>query len=204
MPYSERTAILTRPQSFPDLSFVVQDLFPPATLNGDSQLATNVQFQQHNFFEPQPITTAQAYFMKHSLHNHSDTECIKILQALVPALDKAGPRTPLLINEGVIPAKGEAMPRHQELTLRRGDMCMMVTLSAKERSRTQFQQLLSAADPRFEVGNPSALTNPANLVSNILDCEYLWKYCYKTHRSSSAGVLSFQIVIWRSRSGYGG
>ncbi|KAL5364130.1 S-adenosyl-L-methionine-dependent methyltransferase [Aspergillus floccosus] len=138
---------------FPRLSFIVQDLFPPPTLDSGNKLATNVQFQQHNFFESQPVTTAQAYFMKHSLHNHSDSDCIKILQCLVPALESAGPNTPLLINEGVVPAVGEAMPRHQELTLRRGDMCMLVTLSGKERTRLQFQQLLSAADRRLEITN---------------------------------------------------
>ncbi|QYS97966.1 Methyltransf_2 domain-containing protein [Trichoderma simmonsii] len=136
---------------FPNISFLVQDLFPPPALGSDNQLAPKVKFQQHNFFEPQPVTNAKAYFMKHSLHNHPDADCVRILRSLVAALEKAGPATPLLINEGVLPSPGESMRRDQELTLRRGDMCMMVTLSAKERTRKQFQQLLKEADPRLQI-----------------------------------------------------
>lgn len=139
-------------QHFPSLSFVVQDLFAPPSLGPDNRITANVRFQQHNFFEPQPITNAQAYLIKHSLHNHSDEDCRRILRSLVPALEKAGPSTPLLINEGVLPAPDCPMPRDQELTLRRGDMCMMVTLSAKERTEKHFWQLLKDADSRFEVG----------------------------------------------------
>ncbi|KAH6608324.1 hypothetical protein Trco_001670 [Trichoderma cornu-damae] len=129
----------------------LQDLFPPPSLSSDNQIIPRVRFQQHNFFEPQPITDAKAYFMKHSLHNHSDADCVRILRSLVPALEKAGPSIPLLINEGVLPAPGERMRRDQELTLRRGDMCMMVTLSAKERTKKQFNHLLNEADPRLQV-----------------------------------------------------
>lgn len=129
----------------------MQDLFLPPSLGPDNQIAPRVRFQQHNFFEHQPVTDAKAYFMKHSLHNHSDADCVRILKSLVPALEKAGPTTPLLINEGVLPAPGEQMRRDQELTLRRGDMCMMVTLSAKERTKKQFSQLLKEADPRLQV-----------------------------------------------------
>jgi hypothetical protein len=102
-------------------------------------------------FEEQPITDGDVYFMKHSLHNHSDEDCLKILRALAPALEKAGPNVPFLLNEGVVPGAGEKMARYQELTLRRGDICMMATLSAKERTRKQFEELLKRADPRFEV-----------------------------------------------------
>ncbi|GIK07514.1 hypothetical protein Aspvir_003180 [Aspergillus viridinutans] len=139
---------------FPGLSFVVQDiLVPPGIDTGDNKLADNVEFQQHDFFQSQPVTDARAYLLKHALHNHSDEDCVKVLAALVPALEAAGPKAALLINEGVLPDYGQAMSRDQHLTLRRGDMCMMVTLSAKERTRKQFQNLLRAADPRFKIHN---------------------------------------------------
>ncbi|KAI1917587.1 hypothetical protein LOZ52_000751 [Ophidiomyces ophidiicola] len=138
-------------QHFPNLSFVVQDIFPPPSLGPDNKIAENVQFHQHDFFQPQPVTDAEAYFMKHALHNHSDADCIKIIRALVPALEKAGKGTPLLLNEGIIPALGHKTPRHQDLAIRRGDMCMMVTLSARERTAKQFGELLKAADPRLNV-----------------------------------------------------
>ncbi|KAJ5427427.1 hypothetical protein N7491_007869 [Penicillium cf. griseofulvum] len=143
-------------ESFPSLSFVVQDIFPPSpTMTEGNKLATNVEFCRHDFFQPQPITpNARAYLLKHALHNQSDADCVRILSALVPALEQAGSQTtPLLINEGVLPEFGQEIPRDQHLTLRRGDMCMMVTLGAKERTSRQFQALLSAADSRFQIRN---------------------------------------------------
>ncbi|KAH8723052.1 S-adenosyl-L-methionine-dependent methyltransferase [Phaeosphaeriaceae sp. PMI808] len=136
---------------FQNLSFIVQDLFPPSNLGPNGHLADRVSFQEHNMFKEQPITDGNIYFMKHTLHNHSDDDCLKIIRALVPALEKAGPDTPFLINEGVVPVAGEKMARYQELTLRRGDMCMLTTLSAKERTRKQFEELLEKADSRFKI-----------------------------------------------------
>ncbi|KAF3396440.1 Sterigmatocystin 8-O-methyltransferase [Penicillium rolfsii] len=136
-------------QELPSVSFVVQDILVPPTLEN----TPNVEFRQHDFFQPQPSTPdAKAFLLRHVLHNYNDTDCIRILSALVPALEAHGESAApvLLINEGVLPEFGERSARDLHLTIRRGDMCMMVTLSAQERTRKQFQSLLSAADPRLQ------------------------------------------------------
>lgn len=137
-------------QDLPSVSFEVQDILVPPTLEN----TTNVEFRQHDFFQPQPSTPdAKAFLLRHVLHNYNDKDCIRILSALVPALEaQGGSASPvLLINEGVVPEFGEWSARDLHLTIRRGDLCMMVTLSAEERTRKQFQSLLSAADPRLQV-----------------------------------------------------
>jgi hypothetical protein len=114
----------------------------------------NVEFRQHNFFQPQPSTPdVKAFLLRHVLHNYNDADCIRILSALVPALEAQGASASpiLLINEGVVPEFGEWSTRDLDLTIRRGDLCMLVTLSAQERTRRQFQTLLSAADLRLQV-----------------------------------------------------
>jgi hypothetical protein len=134
-------------QAFPNLSFVVQDIFVPPNLQ---ETEGQVIFQQHNFFDDQPIHGAAAYLIKHCLHNYGDEDCVKIMESFVPALEKSKPGTPLLINEGILQNLGVGN-RQQERTLRHGDMCMLVTLSAKERTLKQYQKILEAADKRFKV-----------------------------------------------------
>lgn len=50
----------------------------------------------------------------------------------------------------VLPEAG-AIPRFQEHSLRQFDLLMLVVLGAKQRSETEFRQLLKKADDRFEV-----------------------------------------------------
>jgi len=58
--------------------------------NGQAELAEKyhgrVRFMQHNFFTPQPIKDADAYFFRLIFHDWPDDECIEILRNLVPAL----------------------------------------------------------------------------------------------------------------------
>jgi hypothetical protein len=57
----------------------------------------------HNFFDEQPIKNADIYHFRRVFHNWSDKYCIKILQALVPAL-KPGAR--VIVSDLVIPRRG--------------------------------------------------------------------------------------------------
>jgi hypothetical protein len=41
----------------------------------------------HNFFEPQPITGANVYYLRTVLHDWDDENALVILQRLVPAMD---------------------------------------------------------------------------------------------------------------------
>ncbi|KAF4345172.1 sterigmatocystin 7-O-methyltransferase precursor [Fusarium beomiforme] len=139
---------------FPNLTFVVQDSSPEALEDGKvklpAEIADRVSFMQHDFFKDQPITDASAFFMRQCLHNWRDEDCIKILRALVPALEKCKPGTPLLINEEVLPELNE-VSKYEEHLSRQCDMCMFVAAGAKERPRGDFERLLKEADSRFKV-----------------------------------------------------
>ncbi len=115
-----------------------------------SDLQGRVTFQQHNFFKPQRIHGASAFFIRQCIHNWNDTDSIKILRAFVPALEKCKLGTPLLINDTILPEPG-SKTRFEEHDLRQLDIAMLVVLGAKQRTEEEFWKLLRAADERFEV-----------------------------------------------------
>ncbi|KAI0191542.1 putative O-methyltransferase [Xylaria flabelliformis] len=137
-------------KKFPSLRFVVQDISPQMLSQTQQDSDGRVTFQQHNFFDPQPVQEASAFLLRQCLHNHSDGDAVKIIRAVVPALERCAPRTPLLINEIILPDPGTAT-RFEEHHLRQVDFCMMVTLGAKQRSEGEFSKLIKKADERLEI-----------------------------------------------------
>lgn len=129
---------------------MVQDKSPIQLCHDPEGLDGRVTFQQHDFFRPQPVHDASAFFLRQVLHNYNDEDSIKILRALVPALEECGRETPLLINDVVLPESG-TVTRFEEHLLRQVDVSMMVLLGAKQRSQGDWARLLKNADPRFEV-----------------------------------------------------
>ena len=147
-------------KQFPSLRFVVQDISLEMLAQAQHSihdLNGRVTFQQHNFFETQPVTDADAFFLRQCLHNNNDANCVKIIQAIVPALERCKAGTPLLINDVIMPESGTTT-RHEEHHLRQVDICMMVTLGAKPRTEKEFRRLLKQADARLEVAR--AWPNP--------------------------------------------
>lgn len=67
-------------------------------------------------------------------------------------MEAAGPETPLLINDTIIPDHGTTS-RYQEQLTRQVDIMMLVALRAKQRTEKQFGELLHRADARFKVGS---------------------------------------------------
>ncbi|KAI0542225.1 O-methyltransferase-domain-containing protein [Xylaria digitata] len=137
-------------RKFPSLRFVVQDISPQMMSQAQHNGNDRVTFQQHDFFEPQPVHDASAFLLRQCLHNNSDGDAIKIIRAVVPALERCARGTPLLINEVVLPEPGTAT-RFEEHQLRQVDFCMMVTLGTKQRSEGEFGKLIKEADERLEI-----------------------------------------------------
>ena len=119
---------------------------------GKNDLGGRVSFQRHDFFADQPVQGASAYLIRQCLHNYHDEEAVKILKAFIPALEKADSATPLLINDVILP-EANTVTKYEEHHLRQVDMCMMVALGAKQRTRQDWMTLLHAADERFTVKN---------------------------------------------------
>jgi hypothetical protein len=151
---------------FPELNFLIQDTLSEMLAQAQSKLTANVAkritFMQHDFFDEQPVTDASAFFIRHCTHNWNDRDCIKIFQALVPALEKCKPGTPLLINDTILPELNQK-PKFEEHGLRRFDIAMFVIFGAKQRTKKEFKKLLEQADPKFKVVNVHG-TNSMGLV----------------------------------------
>ena len=94
----------------PELRCVVQDR-PNVAAKGrsllPSDLANRVTFQEHDFFEQQPLIGAEVYFLRWILHDWPDKYAVRILRALVPALK---PGAKVVVNEIVLPDPGTVSP----------------------------------------------------------------------------------------------
>lgn len=151
------------------LSFVVQDL-PHASDEGiaalPAALRDRVRFATHDFFTPQPVHGAEAYFFANIIHNWSDLYAVRILRALIPAL-KPGAR--VLVCERLIPEPG-TVPLAEERVIRGSDLIMHMLLNAKERTDAEMRALFRAADERFEYVDTHTIPHGMYKI-----CEAVWK-----------------------------
>ncbi|KAI1407921.1 S-adenosyl-L-methionine-dependent methyltransferase [Hypoxylon sp. FL1857] len=141
---------------FPHLHFIVQDETDAMLGQGRGLLPQDIQervsFTKASFFEPQPYKGAAAYLIRQCTHNWADHDVITMLKAVVPGLEGSAPGTPLLINDIILPEDG-TRPRHSEREMRQVDMIMLVGYGSKQRTKAEFEALLKAADPRYEIRN---------------------------------------------------
>ena len=148
---------------FPSLKIIVQDL--ESTINGVTHELTDgvsgrVSFMAHDFFQEQPVV-ADVYYFRWIFHNWSDTYCIKILKALIPAL-RTGAR--IIINDTCMSEPGKiAFWREKELRCvecisamllanlecRTFDLGMIALLNGRERDADEWRLLFDRADSRF-------------------------------------------------------
>ncbi|PLN79648.1 S-adenosyl-L-methionine-dependent methyltransferase [Aspergillus taichungensis] len=84
----------------------------------------------HDFFTPQPVRGARAYFLHSVLHDWNDELCVAILRNLATSMTRGYSR--LLIYENVIPDTGA----HWQATSL--DLVMMADVAAKERTERQW------------------------------------------------------------------
>ncbi|KAL9612354.1 MAG: hypothetical protein Q9167_003041 [Letrouitia subvulpina] len=111
-------------------------------------LPQKIELMTHNFFEPQPVKGARAYYMHRILHDWPDDKCRDILRNQMPAMEKGYSR--LLLNENVIPATGA----NWKITSL--DMIMMTVLASTERTEQHWKELLGSVGLK---------------VTNIYSCE---------------------------------
>ncbi|KAI9872149.1 MAG: hypothetical protein M1830_002022 [Pleopsidium flavum] len=112
----------------------------------------------HDFFTPQPIIGARAYFMRMILHDWSDEKAREILSNLKSAMTPGYSK--ILINEMVIPDKGA----HWVSTAL--DMFMMTLLASRERTETQWRELVATVGLKAT----GIWTKEAGAVS-LIECE---------------------------------
>lgn len=98
-----------------------------------------VEVMAHDFFAEQPIKGARVYHFRQVFHDWPDEDCVKILERTREAMSSS---STLLIDEVVVPETGA----HWMVTQR--DLSMMALFNSKERTESQWEELLSQAHLR--------------------------------------------------------
>ncbi|KAL8829948.1 MAG: hypothetical protein Q9191_001720 [Dirinaria sp. TL-2023a] len=121
---------------FPDAfgKLILEDL--PAAIDEIEHLDESILRMKYDFFTPQPVIGARAYYFRAIFHNWTDSKCRDILQNVVKAM-KPG-YSKLLVNEWVLPEAG--VPLYPALL----DINMMALFSGMQRTQTQWKDLLES------------------------------------------------------------
>lgn len=98
-------------------------------------LADRCQLQSGNFFDAVPAG-ADAYSMRHIIHDWPDAECVRILRNIRRVIPASGR---LLVIETVVPDGNDPSPS------KLFDMFMMLLPDGQERSEAQFRAILDAS-----------------------------------------------------------
>jgi demethylsterigmatocystin 6-O-methyltransferase len=116
---------------------IVQDI---ASTLAHAPATEGLEFQEHDFFEPQPIKGAKYYYLRHILHDWNDEDSIRILKNLIPAMT---PESRIVIDEVVLP--DSKVPWQCAFM----DLAMTSSLGGCERSEEEWSSLLDKAGLRI-------------------------------------------------------
>jgi hypothetical protein len=116
-----------------DLPFVIENA---GELLESEGVAARTEKVSGDFFESVPAS-ADAYLMKHIIHDWNDDEGVKILQNIRRAMNDDGK---VLIVEMVVPRGNEPSPAKGL------DLVMLTIEGGKERTAEEYKELLAAAD----------------------------------------------------------
>ncbi|TGO08268.1 hypothetical protein BTUL_0217g00120 [Botrytis tulipae] len=114
---------------------IVQDI--PVVVSGiaPGSLPDGIEAQPYDFFKPQPIHNAKAYFLANVLHDWPDKQASVILEQIKDAMGKD---SVLLINENLMQEENASF--ESACT----DWMMMGGFSALERTERQFKKLIES------------------------------------------------------------
>ena len=156
-------------EAFPNLRFVVQDQAGMRTSETigtvPDHLSGRVTLTTHDFFTRQ-TEIAKCYFFRMIFHGFSDKYCVKILQALVPALRKG---SLIIINDGGLPEPGTA-GYLEERAMRTLDLFMQVTVNAREREADDWAALFAKADERYRMNR---VWKPERSAMSFIEAEWI-------------------------------
>ncbi|XXG95866.1 hypothetical protein Hte_002138 [Hypoxylon texense] len=116
-------------------SLVLQDL--PGVLPDVESLHESIAKYQYDFFTPQPLRGARAYFLHNVLHDWPDEAAAKILRNVADAMEKGYSK--LLIHESMV---DNVNPPSRVTT---SDLTMLMCLSAAERTVKEWHELIATA-----------------------------------------------------------
>lgn len=139
----------------PKGSLILQDL--PDILKDVKPIDT-ILVQPHDFFQPQPIKGARAYFMHNVLHDWTDPEAVRILKNIVEAMEPGYSR--VVVHESLI----STLKPSPRVTV--SDITVMACLSAKERTEKEWATLFEEAGLKIV-----KIWRAAQAVESIIEAE---------------------------------
>ncbi|KAK4497527.1 hypothetical protein PRZ48_011978 [Zasmidium cellare] len=132
------SAILQAHPTLKPTQCVLQDTHPVLTLaqtTNPANLPHGMTYQPHDFFAPQPIAGARAYYLKAIAHDLSDTNLVLVLKRIVEVMERD---SRVLIAENVLPeVGGGGIMALMDL--------MMMGIGGKERTEGGFRDVLERA-----------------------------------------------------------
>ena len=121
----------------PPGKLILQDQ-PSVLAEADPSFAKLFTIQPHDFFTPEPVQFARAYFLHSILHDWGDEDCLRVLANLKPALKPGYSR--VLFNEIVVSEEKPSLPATSM------DMMMLAHCDpAYERTERAWRDLLGKA-----------------------------------------------------------
>ncbi|KAI1744961.1 S-adenosyl-L-methionine-dependent methyltransferase [Xylaria scruposa] len=100
-----------------------------------------IEAMEYDFFTPQPLRGARAYYFRNVLHDWPDAKCIEILQNIKPAMTA---ESRILIDEMILPEKDAPWRATQQ------DFIMGAVQAAQERSHGEWVRLFENAGFKIE------------------------------------------------------
>ncbi|KAG9253971.1 O-methyltransferase-domain-containing protein [Emericellopsis atlantica] len=122
----------------PQGSLILQDV--PDILK-DMKPVGHISVQPHDFFQPQLVKGARAYFMHNVLHDWADPEVIQVLKNIPGAMETG--YSLILVHESLI----STLNPSPLVTV--SDITVMACLSAKERTEKEWDKLFQEAGLRI-------------------------------------------------------
>ncbi|KAH7319450.1 O-methyltransferase-domain-containing protein [Rhexocercosporidium sp. MPI-PUGE-AT-0058] len=113
---------------------ILQDL--PIVIGSVKDIPTKIEALSQDFFQPQQIKGAKAYYLRSILHDWPDKQALEILARIKEAMDE---KSILLVNENATPEVGASLFEAQ------GDIQMMAAFGSSDRTSKQFEELLDTA-----------------------------------------------------------
>lgn len=135
-----------------DLPFVIEGA---GELLESEGVAVRTEKVSGDFFESLPAG-ADAYLMKHIIHDWNDEQSIKILQNIRQAMNENGK---VLIAEMVVPEGNEPSPAKGL------DLVMLTIEGGKERTEKEYRELLEAAGFKFTRAIPTR--SPLSIIEAV-------------------------------------
>ncbi|KAL8945984.1 MAG: hypothetical protein Q9222_007557 [Ikaeria aurantiellina] len=120
---------------------ILQDL-PSTIANAKPSLPSSITPMPYDFFTPQPVKGARAYYFRFVFHDWSDAKCVQILKNTASAMEKGYSK--VLIHEWVLPDVGA--PLQGSLM----DLNMMCIPGGMERTESQWRGVLDEAGLKIE------------------------------------------------------